>query len=119
VGKLTESESSQGGRQSRRCLPLRQIDGRLRDQRLFSEEPVFVSRDDPDVYLVVEDNYAWFTVNFRTQHVYAYGSGLFLPPSRSFGVLIFDRKQWPPGGIPIESARGNQATFEGRSVSWH
>jgi hypothetical protein len=80
---------------------------------------VFVSRDDPDVYLVVEDNYAWFTVNFRTQHVYAYGSGLFLPPSRSFGVLIFDRKQWPPGGIPIESARGNQATFEGRSVSWH
>lgn len=82
---------------------------------------VFVSRDDPDVYLVVEDTYARFIINFRTRDVGArnYGGSIFIPQSKSIAVLILDKKDWPPGGIPIDSAPGNKAAFEGRSVSWH
>ena len=82
---------------------------------------VFVSRDDPDVYFVVEGNYARFIINFRTREVSArnYGGSIFIPPSKTFAVLIRDKRDWPPGGIPIDSAPGNKATFEGRSVSWH
>jgi hypothetical protein len=82
---------------------------------------VFVSRDDPDVYFVVEDNYARFIINFRSREVSAsnYGGSIFIPPSKTFAVLILDKRHWPPGGIPIDSAPGNKATFEGRSVSWH
>jgi hypothetical protein len=85
------------------------------------DDLVFVSRDDPDIYFVVEDRYARFIVNFKTQDVSArnYGDSLFIPPSKSFCVLVLDRKYWPPAGIPITSAPGNQPTFVGRSVSWH
>jgi hypothetical protein len=84
-------------------------------------DTVCVSRDDPDVYLVVKSNYARFIVNFKTKEIGAnnYGGSVFVPPSKSFCVLVLDRKDWPPGGIPITSAPSNQATFEGRSVSWH
>jgi hypothetical protein len=82
---------------------------------------VFVARDDPDIYLVVPDQYARFIINFRTEEVSArnYGGSLFVPLSKSFCVLVLDSKDWPPGGIPITSAPGNRARFEGRSVSWH
>jgi hypothetical protein len=82
---------------------------------------VFVARDDPDVYLVLEDLYARFIINFKTGDVGArnYGGSLFVPPSKSFCVLVLDRRDWPPGGIPITSAPGNQAKFQGRSVAWH
>jgi hypothetical protein len=58
---------------------------------------VFVSRDDPDVYFVVEDTYARFIINFRTREVGArnYGGSIFIPPSKSFAVLILDKKDWP------------------------
>jgi hypothetical protein len=82
---------------------------------------VCVARDDPDVYLVVEVLHARFVVNFKTQDVGArnYGGSLFVPPSKSFCVVVLDRPTWPPSGIPITSAPGNQASFDGRSVSWH
>ena len=82
---------------------------------------VFVSRDDPDVYFIVKDNYARFIINFKKKYVSArnYGNSLFIPPSKSFCVLVLDRKHWPPGGIPVSSAPGNQEIFEGRVVSWH
>jgi hypothetical protein len=85
------------------------------------DDLVFVSRDDPDVYLVVEDLYARFIVNFETKDVSArnYGGSIFVPPSKSFCVIVLDSRHWPPGGIPITSAPGNHPRFEGRSVSWH
>jgi hypothetical protein len=85
------------------------------------ENHVYVSRDDPDIYFVVEENYARFIINFRDKSVGAnnYGGSIFVPQSKSFCVLVLDKKGWPPGGIPIDSAPGNKATFEARSVSWH
>ena len=85
------------------------------------DDLVFVSRDDPDIYFVVKDQYARFIINFKTQDVSArnYGGSLFIPPSKSLCVLVLDRKDWPPGGIPITSAPENQPTFDGQSVSWH
>jgi hypothetical protein len=89
------------------------------------DDLVFVSRDDPNVYLVVEDLdgglHARFIVNFATKDVSArnYGGSLFVPPSKSFCVLVLDLRHWPPGGIPITSAPGNQPRFDGRNVSWH
>jgi hypothetical protein len=84
-------------------------------------DTVCASRDDPDIYFVVKENYARFIINFKTREVSAnnYGGNIFVPPSKSFCVLILDSKAWPPGGIPITSAPGNHAIFEGRSVLWH
>jgi|SRR5712672_2645606 len=87
----------------------------------IQQDTVCVSRDDPDIYFIVNENYARFIINFKTGDVGAngYAGGIFVSPSKSFCVLVLDQKGWPPSGIPIASAPDNHATFEGRSVSWH
>jgi len=87
-----------------------------------SSLPVFVSRNNPNVYIIVDDAegvFAKFIVNFEDSTVSAYGHGhsLFIPRSRAFAVIVLDR-DWGIGGVPVRGDPGNPS-FEERTANWY
>lgn len=91
------------------------VNGELR------EGAVFVLRDNPDVYLVIDRSrrYAEFLFNFKQSAVYAtgWGDAVHFPPSRSICAAVFDRSDWL-GGIPVTGDSKNPA-FSNRVATWH
>lgn len=84
--------------------------------------PIFISRDNPDLYVIVNDTGrpgARFIVNFKDNTVSAYGHGtsLYLPTSRRFAAIVLDR-DWDIGGIPVSGGENNPL-FEGRTATWY
>jgi hypothetical protein len=88
-----------------------------------SDSPVFVLRDRPDMFLVTESDpsgrvSAHFLVDFKNSTIQrpGWGEALYVPPSRSFGVAVFDSANWL-GGIPVNGGPGNP-NFADRVASW-
>jgi hypothetical protein len=90
------------------------LNGRARDE-------VFVSRETPRIHLVVirsEPNLSTFVVDKdRKQVGVNVGGSLFLPPSRSFCVVVLDG-DWPIAGIPVTGPPGDPS-FSDHSVTWY
>jgi len=84
--------------------------------------PIFVYRDNPDIFIVVAEDgrpYAKFVINFsdRVVGTYGHGTSLYVPPSKRFCVIVLDR-DWGIGGIPVIDDDENPQ-FRDRTVTWH
>lgn len=93
----------------------------VRVNGVLRQGAVFVLRDNPDVYLIIDSSgrYADFLVNFKQSTVQAtgWGEAVYFPPSRSIGAAIFDRADWL-GGIPVTGDSKNP-TFNDRVATWY
>ena len=83
---------------------------------------VFVSRDNPDLFVIVNETGrpgARFIVDFKQSAVDAHGHGtsLFVPQSGRFAVIVLDR-DWGIGGIPVTGGESNPL-FRGRTATWY
>jgi len=96
-------------------------EAQLRVNGVLREGAVFVLRDNPEVFLVIDPSrrYAEFLVNFRQSTVVStgWGDAVYFPPSRSIGAAIFDRADWL-GGIPVTGDSKNPA-FGDRVARWY
>jgi hypothetical protein len=85
-------------------------------------EDVYLSREAPRIYLVVGRSVpagAEFVADFQAKELgaFALGGSVFLPPSRSFCVVVLDADR-PIRGIPIAVTADNPS-FSDHSVSWY
>ena len=96
-------------------------EAQLRVNGVLRDGAVFVLRDNPEVFLVIDPSrrYAEFLVNFKLGTVVStdWGDAVYFPPSRSICAAIFERADWP-SGIPVAGDSKNP-TFSDRVATWY
>jgi hypothetical protein len=84
------------------------------------EGVVFIYRDEPDVFLIASSDasFAEFVINFKGHSVDSVSFGtIYIPPSRRFCVVVFDR-DYSLRGIPVAGSADNPS-FRDRVASWY